>query len=278
MEKSTSILEQTHNGGIFSFLARKKGSLLNRLVPGWTNRQIDKLLFVPPVTRARNHRIPRGFKTYEVNTRDGRIQAYQTGKGPTVLFVHGWGGSASLFFPLMRGLAQCGFRAIAFDHLGHGASERKPATLQQSIRSTNCLLDLARKEPGEGVCAIVGHSTGCIAIANARAALMKNLSLFLISPIFNYKLFFLKKLIKLDLHPDLLKQYANRFSKTYQRDYRKLELARNLKNYSDSCVIAHDESDRDSAARDSMTFCSRFPLTKLLLTKQCDHLRTGQYF
>ena len=96
--------------------------------------------------------------------------------------------------------------------------------------------------------------------------------MFLISPIFDYELYFLKKLIKLNLHPDLLKQYANRFSKTYQREYRKLELARNLDKYSDISVIAHDESDSDSAIGDSVKFCAKYPLTKLLVTKQCDHV------
>ncbi len=273
MNKTTSISQSSHSTKLFSFLARTKGSLLNKLLPRWTHKKIDHLLLIPKATDNRTTRLPRDFTQFEMSTRDGTVQAYQTGKGPTVVFVHGWGGGAHLFFPLMRGLAQCGFRSVAFDHLGHGGSDSKPATLQQSISTTNFMLEHTRKEPGESLCAVVGHSTGCIAISSARQALIKDLPLFLISPIFNYKLYFLKKLIKLDLHPELLKQYANRFSKTYQREYRKLELARNLEKYSDISVIAHDESDSDSAIGDSVRFCAKYPLTKLLVTRQCDHLR-----
>jgi hypothetical protein len=129
------------------------------------------------------------------------------------------------------------------------------------------------KNSADGLCAIVGHSTGCISIANAVPALVKDRPLFLISPIFNYKLYFLKKLVKLKLHADLVKEYANSFAKTYRSEYQKLELAKNLARYGDYTVIAHDESDAESATSDSEQFCAKYPLTKLLITKNADHVR-----
>ncbi len=256
-----------------SFLNKKTGTLINRVLPSWSNSQIDGRLFIPNAQNARKTRLPRGFNQITIKTDDGNVQAYQTGKGPTVLFVHGWGGSAQQFFPLMRGLAQCGFNAIAYDQLGHGLSDRKPGTLQQMISTLNQILSHIRRNPNEGLTSIVGHSTGCIAIANARPALVKDAGLFLIAPVFNFKLYFLKKLIKLDLHADLVKQYANRFGKEYRGKYMKLELSRNLERYGDVSVIVHDETDRDSAVADSVKFCTRFPLTKLLVTRNFDHER-----
>ena len=38
-------------------------------------------------------------------------------------------------------------------------------------------------------------------------------------------------------------------------------------------MLAHDESDSESAATDSVKFCTRYPLTRLLLTKNADHMR-----
>jgi esterase/lipase len=243
-----------------------------RLVPGWTNDKIDAMLFTPKATDIKPVRLPRGMNQFVIKTRDGDVQAYQIGKGPTVVFVHGWGGAAQQFFPLMRGLAQCGFSALTFDQLGHGLSDKKPATLQQSIATTNHVFNYV-KNSADGLCAIVGHSTGCITIANAVPALVKDRPLFLISPIFNYKLFFLKKLVKLKLHADQKKEYANHFSKIYRSEYQKLELATNLARYGDYTVIAHDESDSESAISDSERFCATYPLTKLLVTKNSDHVR-----
>ncbi len=269
MEKATS----APGFSLQSFLTKKTGTLINRVLPSWSNSQIDGRLFVPNAHGTRKTRLPRGFELLTIRTDDGNVQAYQTGKGPTVLFVHGWGGSAQQFFPLMRGLAQCGFKAIAYDQLGHGMSDRKPGTLPQMIATLNQVLSHIRRNPNEGLTSLVGHSTGCIVIANARPTLVKEASPFLISPVFNYKLYFLKKLVKLDLHADLVKQYAHRFGKEYRSKYLKLELARNLERYGDVSVIIHDESDCDSAVADSVKFCNRFPLTKLLVTRNFDHER-----
>jgi len=273
MEKTTTAPATPGFGGISHFFAKKKDILLNRFMPSWSNNQIDSRLFIPQARDTRKTRVPRGFVESTINSDAGKIHTYQTGKGPTVVFVHGWGGSASQFFPLMRGLAQCGFTALAFDHLGHGMSERKPATLQQCIDTTNFILNYVRRNPNDGLNAVVGHSTGCIAIANARPAMLKDAGLFLISPVFNYKLYFLRKLVKLGLHADLVKQYANRFGKVYRSEYQKLELGRNLARYGDVTVIVHDESDTESALKDSATFCATYPLTKLLVTRNFDHLR-----
>lgn len=272
MEKVSSLSSRLSLNNLFPTFAKKKASLMTRLIPSWTNNKIDSMLFVPKIKDAKSIKLPRGFTESNVKTNDGKVKTYQTGKGPTIVFVHGWGGGAHQFFPLMRGLAQCGFSSLALDHLGHGQSEIKPATLHQSVATTNHMLEMAKKSKA-GLYSIVGHSTGCIAIASARNALVRNTPLFLISPVFNYKLYFLKRLVRLRLHADLIKQYANRFAKTYRSEYQKLELARHLDKYSDIAVIAHDESDAESSYKDSERFCAKYPLTKLLITKHTDHER-----
>ena len=272
MEKITSPPGSSSVGNLYSFFARKKADLIGMLVPGWMDNKIDSMLFTPKAADIKPVRLPRGIKQFVMKTPDGDIQVYQTGKGPTVVFVHGWGGGAHQFFPLMRGLALCGFTAVAFDHLGHGLSDKKSATLQQSIATTNHVFNSVQIS-ADGLCAIVGHSTGCIAIASARPALVKDRPLFLISPIFNYKHYVLRKLVKLNLHADQVKQYANGFARTYRNEYKKLELARNLSQYGDATLIAHEESDSESALSDAEKFCAQNPLTRLLIARDTDRIR-----
>jgi hypothetical protein len=256
-----------------SFLSRSKARLTGKLKPDKTaSQKIDSMLFMPKAVDTEAIRLPRGFEQIVIKTTDGKLQAYQAGKGPTVVFVHGWGGDAHQFFPLMRGLARIGFSALAFNHLGHGLSDKKPATLHQSIRSCNEVFELAR-ESSEGLCALVGHSTGCISIANSRAPILEDVPLLLIAPVFNYKRYFLKKLVHLGLQTDMVKQYAATFSSTYHSEYQQLELARKLAPYDDVTAIAHDESDGESAFTDSVAFCKRYPLTRLMATKDTDHVR-----
>ena len=275
MEKASTSQPGKGPSGLIKRLTKKKDSLINTIMPGWSDNRIENMLFVHGNKATQSVATPRGFKVSDWKTAEGRIKVYETGKGPTVVFVHGWGGNAGLFFPLMRGLSQCGFHTLAFDHLGHGASELKPAALHQHVASVNHVLDKARRSQ-EGLYAVVGHSTGCNAVAGARNLLIRDLPLFMISPVFNYKLFFLRELVKLKLHADTIKQYANGFARAYRRDYEKLELGRTLEKYADCTVIAHDESDRVSAISESARFCSKHPLTKLLVTRDWDHVRIIQ--
>ncbi len=259
--------------GLISQIISKTSQVQNKLITGSALGKVDSLLFAPSTLQGVSTRAPKGFKTEKIQTRGGEVHALVIGSGPMVVFVHGWGGTSGQFLPLMRGLARCGFTSLVFDHLGCGQSNAKPTTLQQSIATTNDILQHVRKNASDGFAAVVGHSTGCISVANARPALIKDIPLFLISPIFNYKMFFLKRLSGLKLPGIILKQYASQFNQIYKKDYEALELSCNLIKYNDIAVIAHDESDVESAVSDSIKFCQQNPLTRLLVTKNFDHNR-----
>ena len=260
-------------GRLIPFITRKSSQMANKIAPGWASSKVDELMFVPKPDRKKTTRIPKEFKQFTLNSPQGQLQAYRTGSGPTVVFVHGWGGAASQFFSLMRGLSQCGFSALAFDHLGHGQSDEKQTTIEQSILTTIHVLKFVTNNPDAGLCALVGHSTGCIAMANAGSDLIREIPLFLISPVFNYRLYFLKKLVRLNLHSDIVKRYAAEFGRVYKRLYEPLELSQNLPNNSDISVIVHDKSDNESALTDSEGFCQKYPLTRLVVTHKYDHYR-----
>ncbi len=263
---------QSRVGNLFSFFASQIVGLISKLSPGWANDSIDAMLFTPRATDIKPVRLPHDMSQFVTKTPNGDVQTYQIGKGPAIVFVHGWGGAAQQFFPLMRGLSHCGFSAIAFDQLGHGLSEKKPAPLKQFIATSNHIFNSVN-DSVDGLRAVVGHSTGCIAIANATPALLRDKPLFLISPIFDYKLYFLKKLHPLKLRTRLVKEYSSHFGKSYRKEYQRLELAKKLPLYADYTVIAHDESDTESAFSDSEQFCAKHPVTKLLATKNGDHVR-----
>ena len=60
-----------------------------------------------------------------VTTKDGTTMFYKDwGKGPTVVFSHGWPLNADAWDPQMLFLGQNGFRVIAHDRRGHGRSSQ----------------------------------------------------------------------------------------------------------------------------------------------------------
>lgn len=190
-----------------------------------------------------------------------------------MVFVHGWGGGAYQFFPLMRGLSGCGFSSLAFDHIGHGQSDQKTTSLHRFISSTNSVLNAVGKQPDTGLAAVVAHSMGCIAVANVTPSMIRNIPLFFVSPVFDYKKFYLKKVEELGLHKSLVNQYAQRFEESYTLHFQRMELASKLIDYSNQTEIVHDQDDEVSDIVHSAEFCTTYPLTKLYTSKGLGHER-----
>jgi pimeloyl-ACP methyl ester carboxylesterase len=97
---------------------------------------------------------------------DGRHAAYAWGHGPLVLLAHGWNGHAAQMAPLALALSRHGYRCVAFDVTGHGASPGHHTRW-------SCLIDdgaaLLRTLGAPDVHALLGHSAGGLALMAARA-------------------------------------------------------------------------------------------------------------
>lgn len=98
-----------------------------------------------------------------VNVRGLELATYGWGSGEdTVLLVHGWRGRASQFARLVRGLVAAGFRVVAFDAPGHGASPGR----HTDIRDWLAAIDGLQRTHGR-FHTVVGHSFGALATLTA---------------------------------------------------------------------------------------------------------------
>lgn len=96
-------------------------------------------------------------RQFEIQVRDSSvtISANSIGEGPTVMLVHGWGGSAADLTPIANAFAGAGWRAVWFDMPGHGRSPGKESSLVQFLRAMRAVSGaLGTPE------LIVGHSFG----------------------------------------------------------------------------------------------------------------------
>lgn len=90
--------------------------------------------------------------------------AWSWGSGPLVVLVHGWNGRASQMAVLAKAIADAGFRAVAIDVTGHGASPGSSTGWAIFMRDIAALTDALQSE----VYAYVGHSAGGLALMAAR--------------------------------------------------------------------------------------------------------------
>lgn len=147
------------------------GSLL---FPTATASALERLWFSPPrgKTSPEGRRLLDSARTeWALVTGQGasrRVRVYRWGsKGPVVLLAHGWGGNAGQWHAVATGLLAAGMRVVAFDALSHGASDAGARGQQQTS-----IMEMARSLLAVAwhvgpVQAIVAHSLGGAAAAQA---------------------------------------------------------------------------------------------------------------
>jgi len=87
-----------------------------------------------------------------------RVNYASIGEGPAILFVHGLGGCWQNWLENMPRMAELGFRAVALDLPGFGASPMPPWGI--SIPDYGRLVGDFRDALGLGECTLVGNSMG----------------------------------------------------------------------------------------------------------------------
>lgn len=269
----TSLLGRLANSNLTLSVAQKTSLAFDKLAPDWTYRRAENRLLSPHSRKIDLSQLPYGIAPLDIDTRHGRIQGYHLGQGPAVVLVHGWNGGAHQFFPLMRGLAECGFRAISFDHFGHGHSSGERASLITFIDGVNAVLKFANRKVIAGLAGIVAHSMGTVALANVEPDLIGHNPLLMIAPVFRFRDYFARMVNLGNLHPDLCNQYIARFERSHEIDYDNVGLLARLPQYAEQTILVHDKLDQISPFRDSLKFISANPATRLNALENWGHER-----
>lgn len=111
-----------------------------------------------PIAVSARYPVGTDLDAREIVVEGTRIRYVETGRGPPVVLLHGFGASIYAWRLLLDSVARAGHRVIAFDNRGFGFSGR-PATgyaNQDYVRLLAALLDSL----GVAEAALVGHSMG----------------------------------------------------------------------------------------------------------------------
>lgn len=95
-----------------------------------------------------------------INDQTVHLHYYESGAGPVVLFIHGWGHSGRRWVPFFEHLP--GYRLIAIDLPGHGRSDPVAGELRHVEAYARMIDGFVRQLCMPPVHAIVGHSMGGI--------------------------------------------------------------------------------------------------------------------
>lgn len=124
---------------------------------------LEKLWFTPWTVGGPRPR-PEGAHPFDVVVGDDVLAGWEVGDGPTILLVHGWGGSSTDLARFATRLVERGHRAVAIDLPAHGASPGDTADLFQLADAVRA----AGRRLGP-IAGVVAHSVGSVATLLALA-------------------------------------------------------------------------------------------------------------
>lgn len=141
-------------------------AVLEKTSPTLANKWAVKLFFSPRTSKQKTPDLPdmqQSWCTYKKS--DGsqsKCRIYSAGKGPTVILVHGWAGSAWNMSAIAKQLLAKNLRVVLADLPAHGFSPGKATNI---IEVSSVLQKLAAQE--EHLLAVVSHSFGAACSGHA---------------------------------------------------------------------------------------------------------------
>lgn len=251
----------------------------------WTRRGVSTLSVLAPDAAARaaahlffrTRRVParreeldvlEGASRFTVPFRGEELAAWSWGTGPTVLLVHGWNGRATQLGALVSPLVSSGFRVVAFDHVGHGASTGSSTTM---VEMAAAIASVARA--AGGVHGLVAHSLGAGASALAIAEGLALERVVLIAPPLTPEPWFRRFGGALGLDERAMKLARAAIERRVGRTFDDLHLPTLARSLDEPALIIHDRDDREIPIEAGELLSYAWQGSRLLVTAGLGHHR-----
>ncbi|HKX11846.1 MAG TPA: alpha/beta fold hydrolase [bacterium] len=242
------------------------------LLPPLAAARAEKIFRTPPfhpVSEEENRVLARA-KKFRIPTKKDVLAVYQwgDGQGPMILLVHGWGGSAGQFHPLIDPLLEAGYSVLAFDAPAHGDSSGELSSLPQFAEAVRRVADWAGPLQG-----ILTHSMGGAAASMALAeGLQVDRAVFIAPPADAYD-WFRKFSQRLGFSKDLAERTRRRMEERLHFDFAELNADVIGPRISTPILILHDRQDKEVSWEDAQRVAHASPHVRLISTQGLGHRR-----
>jgi len=243
--------------------------LASHLRPTLARRHAERLFTTPP-RPATASPVPVAARRDYVLTPAGHVAVWQAGPGdaPAVLLTHGWGGVGAQLGAFVAPLLAQGFRAVWFDHPGHGDSDGRRVALPDLVRALAAV---------EATCgpfhAAVGHSLGAAALALALRGDMRLQRVVLVgapASITEYMHGFARRL---GLTAAVRESLRRRIEERHGRRFADIDRIEDLRRVALPALIIHDAGDRHVPFAHARRLASCLPDAQLTRTHGLGHFR-----
>jgi len=241
---------------------------LGRIAPGQAAVLAEEVFCRPPRApiRPSEEEFLATGTAFELPISTGTLAAWEWGKGPTVLLVHGWGSRAGRFRVLAPLLVERGFRVVAYDGPAHGRSPGKRTSLPEYSAA---LLEVAALLGP--LHAAAGHSLGGAAVAVALHRGLRLERAALIAP-FGAPPEFVDRFAAMIALPKkaqerMVANLERRLGLRFQ-DLHVADLARTLHT---PALVIHDQDDEDIPQAEGRAIANAWPGSRFIETSGLGH-------
>jgi pimeloyl-ACP methyl ester carboxylesterase len=241
------------------------------LAPAMAVRFVKKHVFRPAdyQTNPEEKRILDTGSTFQIEIHGKTIQGWKWGKGPSILFVHGWNGRGIQFHRFFERVTKAGFSVVTFDAPAHGDSSGHTSSYFEWTDTIRAMLKSQHFE----IVGMVGHSLGGSAVINALSKEQLSMPTALIAPVFKLKevLYSTFNLYGIPeaVYRRAIVEYERRFGYTMHND----NPHRLLPTLDNDLLVVHDRQDQAIPFQDSKDMARMWPNIHISETEGLGHRR-----
>lgn len=244
---------------------------LGRIAPGLMARFAYRLWFKTrrfPLSRRERPVLERAER-HTVLHEGLPLAVYSWGKGPTVLLVHGWHGSAANFVAFVDPLLAAGRRVLSFDQPAHGATPGSRTNLYEIAAALNAVV----RAHGP-VDAVITHSFGAPCTLMAMQDGLAIRRAVCISPPAEVETLLAAFAETLNLPPAVQARFRRRLETDFGHDiWDRLSPSHVVRTLDLPALIIHDRDDRAMLFEEGEALSRAWPGAEFHATRGLGHNR-----
>lgn len=180
-DEQTNIMAQTkaNQDPLALKLMRTAFKYLTPLLPGTMSRYAYNLWLTPPRMNPpeRELRYIESAKQSTISVEGQNIKLWHWGEGPTVLFIHGWGGRGTQISCFVDDLVKAGFQVVGVDLPAHGQSDGKQTNALIMAKALKAVINQI-----DNLHSIITHSFGAVILGLDYDANLSTKNIVMICP------------------------------------------------------------------------------------------------
>jgi pimeloyl-ACP methyl ester carboxylesterase len=211
---------------------------------------------------------------YTVDTNDGALAAWRFGEREreAVLLVHGWGGRGAQLGAFVPALLEAGYQVILFDHVSHGSSEGKRATLVHFWNGLAAVIADAERA-GTRIAGMIGHSLGAAAVGAWLNETRRELRAVLVAPptsVERHSGYFARRA---GIPETVRRAMQEHFERTLGRRWADFELPDAVAHVRAPMLVVHDRGDAEVSFGSGLALARAWKGARLRATEGLGHNR-----